>query len=123
MISDPTHEEQVEQLQRRIAELRNRLAAHPEPKRSDDDYRYSVELSPQIFWIANSVGQVEDVNQRWRDFTGLPREQALGDGWTKVMHPADLPAMFEAWRRSIQTGEPYDVEHRICVREGGYRWV
>jgi PAS domain S-box-containing protein len=31
--------------------------------------------------------------------------------------------MAEAWRRSVETGEPYDVEHRIRLADGSYRWM
>src|SRR4051794_8636023 len=31
--------------------------------------------------------------------------------------------MVEAWTRSRTTGEPYDVEHRIRLADGSYRWM
>ena len=55
--------------------------------------------------------------------TGLTRESALGDGWFQVPHPDDLPAMAEAWTRALRSGEPYDVEHRVRLADGRFRWM
>jgi PAS domain S-box-containing protein len=107
--------DEVSQLRRRIAELERTLA--------DDEYRYSVELNPQVAWMAGADGRIEDFNQRWLDLTGLTREQALGHGWKKVVAPEDLDAMVEVWTHSIETGEPYDLEHRIRLRDGSLRWM
>jgi two-component sensor histidine kinase len=41
----------------------------------------------------------------------------------RVVHPEDLPRMVEAWTASVATGQPYDIEHRICLAEGAYRWM
>lgn len=92
-------------------------------KESEDHYRHSVELNPQMPWTAGPEGAISDFSQRWLDLTGLTREQALGSGWAQVPHPDDLPAMAEAWTRSVSTGEPYDMEHRIRSADGTYRWM
>jgi hypothetical protein len=41
-------------------------------------------------------------------------------GWTVGMtvHPHDSPSMSAAWKRSVATGEPYDIEHRIRRADG-----
>ena len=31
--------------------------------------------------------------------------------------------MVEAWTHSVNTGEPYDIEHRIRLADGTYRWM
>lgn len=90
---------------------------------SEDHYRYSVELNPQFPWIADPDGSIIDFNQRWLDFTGLTRPQALGGGWAQIPHPDDLPQMQAAWMHAVQTGASYDVEHRIKLADGTYRWM
>jgi len=42
----------------------------------------------------------------------------LGD----TVHPDDAPQVIAAWKRSVATGEPYDIEHRIRRTDGVYRW-
>ena len=53
---------------------------------------------------------------------GKSVEEALGTSWTQIVHPDDLPLTIERWRRSLQTGEPYEVEHRVLRSDGVYRW-
>jgi PAS domain S-box-containing protein len=92
-------------------------------RESEQHFRCFVELSPQVPWTAGPDGAILDFNQRWLDLTGLTRDEALGEGWARVPHPEDLPLMAEAWTRSLQTGDPYDVEHRIRLADGSYRWM
>lgn len=76
-----------------------------------------------MLWTARPDGRIEDFAERWLAWTGLSREQALGDGWMQVPHPDELPRMAAAWRRAVATGEPYDVEHRIRMADGSFRWM
>ena len=92
-------------------------------RESEDHYRHSVELSAQVPWTADAEGNILDFSQQWLDLTGLTREAVLGAGWMQVPHPEDRPRMVEAWTRSLRTGEPYDVEHRIRLADGEYRWM
>ena len=108
-------------------ELRRALARQArleqEARDREDHYRHVVELNPQVTWTADAQGNILDFSQRWLDLTGLTRGEALGGGWTHVPHPEDLPRMVEAWTASIATGQPYDVEHRIRLADGAYRWM
>jgi hypothetical protein len=39
------------------------------------------------------------------------------------LHASDLPRAVEHWTRSVQTGEPYDVDFRLLRAEDRmYRW-
>jgi PAS domain S-box-containing protein len=96
------------------AESEQRLRA------SEDHYRHAVELNPQVSWTATPDGQLNRVARRWHDWTGTI---GLGDSWADGLHPDDRPATFEAWSRSVATGEPYDIEHRVKRVDGSYRWA
>jgi PAS domain S-box-containing protein len=85
--------------------------------------RAILDLSPQVLWTARPDGHIEDFAERWLEWTGLTRAEALGEGWTRVPHPDDLPRMTAAWSHALGTGEPYDVEHRIPMADGSYRWA
>ena len=99
-----------------------RLHILTELRRSEDHYRASVMLNPQIPWTADPEGQVTGFSDRWLDFTGMSREAAMGGGWRRTPHPEDLPTMEAAWAGSVTTGRPYDVEARIRGVDG-YRWL
>src|SRR4028119_351281 len=85
---------------------------------SEDHYRHTVELNPQVTWTATPDGQLNRVSKRWQDWTGTT---GLGESWANGLHPDDREATFEVWGRSVATGEPYDIEHRVKMVDGSYR--
>src|SRR3954452_17693019 len=43
--------------------------------------------------------------------------------WMSMTHPDDQQTMLELWQQAAATGEPFEVEHRLQVREtGAFRW-
>jgi PAS domain S-box-containing protein len=44
-------------------------------------------------------------------------------GWMRVIHPDDYPAAAVAWRRALESGAPYQIEHRMLGVTGAYDWV
>ena len=89
---------------------------------SEEELRYTIELSPQIPWTAGPEGKLLDFSAGWLKLTGLTREQALGEAGHEVTHPEDRLAMTRAWERSVATGEPYDLECRVLTASGEYCW-
>ena len=79
-------------------------------------------LSVQV-WTAKPAGELDFVNRFTADYFGRTREELIGEGWTNVLHASDLPRAVEHWTRSVQTGEPYDVDFRLLRAEDRmYRW-
>jgi PAS domain S-box-containing protein len=102
---------------RRQYEARARLEALRE---SEDHYRHAVELNPQVAWTATPDGLLDHVGSRWMEWTGTT---GLGATWGDAMHPDDLAPSGAAWAHALATGEPYDVEHRMRMRDGTYRAI
>jgi PAS domain S-box-containing protein len=92
-------------------------------RESEEHLRYTVEMNPQVPWTATPEGRIDGFSDRWLQLTGMTRERALGEGWEKAPHPDDVPAMKSAWVRAVRSGEPYDVEHRVRLASGEYRWM
>jgi PAS domain S-box-containing protein len=97
-----------------------RAQAEQSLRESEDHYRHTVELNPQVTWTARPDGQLDHVARRWMEWTGTT---GLGDSWAQGLHPDDRAPSFEAWAHSIATGERYDIEHRVRRVDGGYRWA
>lgn len=89
---------------------------------SEEHLRYTVELNPQLPWIADASGRILDVTDRWLNATGMNREFALGAGWFSVTHPDDMHAVTEQITQSLTSGAPFDVRMRLLVH-GEYRWM
>jgi PAS domain S-box-containing protein len=106
-----------------VIEVRNiaaEKAAEAALRESEEHHRVAVELNPQVAWTAPPDGQLDHVSRRWSDWTG---GNGLGESWGKAIHPDDLAPTAAAWTRSITTGEPYDIEHRVRLRNGEYHWM
>lgn len=74
-------------------------------------------------WHARPDMSCEYVNRAWREFTGYTAEQALGDGWTRCLHPEDLTRWLEVSLRAFDERAPFEIEYRLRRRDGEYRWV
>ncbi len=97
----------------------NRLLAESQTR-----LRLLTDALPQIIWTAAPDGRIEYCNERWTDWTGLPVEAALGDGWTTVLHADDLEPTTQAWATSAGAGtERHEHSQRFRMRDGTYRWV
>jgi PAS domain S-box-containing protein len=67
-------------------------------------------------------GKNEFVNQRVLDYFGKSHEELNRWVTSDLIHTDDLPRVVAAFTSSIETGHPYDNEHRIRRSDGVYRW-
>jgi PAS domain S-box-containing protein len=81
-----------------------------------------VDALPGLVWTALPDGQIDFLNQRWREYTGLSLEEACGWGWQAAIYPDDLPGLIECWRSMVASGEPSEMETRLRRCDGEYRW-
>jgi PAS domain S-box-containing protein len=85
--------------------------------------RELADAMPQMVWVTRGDGDQESFNRRWCEYTGTTFEQAVGEGWTIVLHPDDAGPALAKWKRSLRTGEPFEVEYRLRrASDGAYRW-
>lgn len=56
-------------------------------------------------------------------FGRSPSEPFTYDDLLASIHPEDLPRMQSAVRRTLEHGEPYNIEYRILTPGGEQRWV
>jgi len=80
----------------------------------------ALNLNPHAVWTAGTNGQVSYLSERWMEWTG---KHGLGDAWADSVHPDDLTQVAESWKSAIFSGEPTDVEYRLCMCTGDYRWM
>jgi PAS domain S-box-containing protein len=105
-----------------VLDLTKRKQAENALRQSEELYRYLSNTIPQIVWIDNSQGECEYVNQRWEEYTGKNFKQALGLGWTDIVHSDDLSLVIERWKSAISQGLPYEAEIRYRRFDSEYRW-
>lgn len=86
------------------------------------EFEFLANTVPAVVWTATPDGNLDYINQRWYDRSDIPISEALGAGWAGGLHPEDLPVVWERWRLSLSTGDPYQIEFRLADREGKFRW-
>jgi PAS domain S-box-containing protein len=91
-------------------------------RESAERLRFMAESMPQKIFTARPNGEVDYFNRQWMEFTGLSFEQIKNWGWTQFIHPDDVKENIWQWQRSIDTGEPFQIEHRFRRADGEYRW-
>jgi PAS domain S-box-containing protein len=89
-------------------------------QREGQNFRLIVDTVPGFLCTMTARGEVEFVNQGILDYTGWTLEH-LAD-WRPLIHPDEREMVMTRWIRSVETGDPYDIEHRIRGADGVYRW-
>lgn len=82
-----------------------------------------TDAMPQMVWSTLPDGFHDYYNARWYEFTGVPVGSTDGEGWNGMFHPDDQDRAWARWRRSLETGEPYEIEYRLRHHSGEYRWT
>ena len=85
-------------------------------------FREMVESIPAVAFVTDANGRRAFWNRRWVEYTGLPVEQSLGEGWQAAVHPDELTRVLDKWRTAVATTEPLDYEARLRGSDGVYRW-
>ncbi|KRA76345.1 hypothetical protein ASD89_01090 [Caulobacter sp. Root656] len=82
-----------------------------------------TDAMPQMVWSTRPDGFHDYYNARWYEFTGVPEGSTDGEEWNGMFHPQDQDRARTRWRRSLTTGEPYEIEYRLRHKSGEYRWT
>ncbi len=86
------------------------------------DFRVLAENVPAVLWSARPDGTVEFVNRYGLDFFGRTFDSVKDWNWVDIVHPDDLAQVGEAWSKSLETGEPYEIVMRFLrVSDGSWR--
>jgi PAS domain S-box-containing protein len=89
--------------------------------RTEERYRALVEATTVMVWTADTTGAVDDM-PLWRKLTGQTNDELRGLGWLDAIHPAERETARARWAAAIASGQTYDIEYRLRLRDGGHRW-
>jgi len=82
-----------------------------------------TQASPTGVFQTDAAGACVFVNERWCVMAGITPDQALGDGWTTVLHPDDRDSVFTEWQQSVQEQRPFSLEYRFLRPDGKITWL
>jgi two-component system, sensor histidine kinase and response regulator len=91
-------------------------------RESEHRWRSLTEALPQLVWAAAPDGACDYFSTQWTEHTGVAEAGLLGWRWLETLHPEDREPTRQFWLESVAGRHPYDVEYRVCRRDGEYRW-
>lgn len=92
-------------------------------RESEDHYRHTVELNPQIPWVTDAEGNNVSVSSRWETVTGLSDASTKNHGWMDAVHPDDLHSVRSTLQKHLRTGEPIDLQYRVLSQDREWIWM
>src|SRR5712691_13044325 len=92
------------------------------PPQHELTFRQMVDGISALVAVLTPDGAVEFVNQPVLDYFGKTLEELKRWASTDAVHPDDLPHVVDVFKRSLESGRPYDVELRQRGADGVYRW-
>ena len=119
----------IEQDQKVIEQVTHLAAVAIERKRDEaalregeERFRRIVDTVPGFVCTLSASGEVELLNRQVLEYFGKTAGELKNWATSDAVHPDDLPRVIDAWRRSVETGQPYDLELRQRRFDGVYRW-
>jgi PAS domain S-box-containing protein len=107
------------ELEKAFEEIKQRTEA---ARRSEREFRDVVNTVPAHVWSTSPEGQVDFVNDRWLQFTGLTLDGASGWKWEAVLHPDDRTRVVADWHTAVKNGQATESEARVRRADGEYCW-
>ena len=88
----------------------------------EQNLRLVVDSIPGLVCTMNAAGEVQRLNRQVLEYFGKTTEELKNWATSDVVHPDDRARVIAAFASSIETGLPYDIEHRCRRAHGVYLW-
>jgi PAS domain S-box-containing protein len=105
-----------------VQDITERKRAEEALRESEERFRFLADSMPQLVWTALPNGTVDYYNSRYLEYQEIKQVKVADWEWAPVLHPDDLQPTTNAWQHSLETGEIYQIEHRVRMADGSYRW-
>ncbi len=103
-------------------DITQRKRAEEALRSHEQNLRLLVDTIPGFVVTTTPAGEIELLNRQILEYLDKTPEEVANWRTSDAVHPDDLPLTVAALTRAIQTGEPYEVEHRLRRADGTYRW-
>src|SRR4029077_1895175 len=88
----------------------------------EQNLRLVVDSIPGLVCTMNAAGEGQRLNRQLLEYFGKTTEELKNWATSDVVHPDDRARVVAAFASSIETGLPYDIEHRCRRADGVYLW-
>jgi formate hydrogenlyase transcriptional activator len=91
-------------------------------KTNEESLRLIVDSIPGQIAVMTAGGEVELVNGQIQEYFGKTTEELQNWATSNSFHPDDILRTIDAWKRALETGQPFEFENRGRRADGVYRW-
>jgi len=91
-------------------------------KTNEESLRLIVDSIPGQIAVMTSGGEVELVNRQILEYFGKTTEEMQNWATNNSFHPDDILRTINAWKRALESGQPFEFENRGRRADGVYRW-
>ena len=106
-----------------VAQRARRRRTELELRESEERFRLMANGAPVMVWTARPDMSTDFYNSTVLQFTGLPIEELLDDGWLRRVHPDDLDSCMRSYVPAFSARKPIQMEYRFRRADGSYRWL
>jgi PAS domain S-box-containing protein len=105
-----------------VLDITEKRMALEELKDSEQKFRLLADSMPQLIWTGDVKGRLNYFNQSVYDYSGMPPEDMIREGWLQIVHADEREENVRLWAESVSTGKDFLFEHRFKRHDGEYRW-
>ena len=106
-----------------VRDITDRKKTERELKESEERYQTLANVAPVGIFRTDIQGNTTYVNPTWCRISELSYDEALGNGWLRVVHPDDRQVLAENWKKSAQRHAVSIADYRFLRDDGSVVWV
>jgi PAS domain S-box-containing protein len=107
-----------------IQDITQRKQSEQALRASEEKYRSLIDHIPDVVWTADSNRDLIYISGNAVKVLGYSSQELLGGQlWLDRIHPEDSARVGQAYQKLFSEGEKFDVEYRICQKDGGWIWL
>lgn len=104
-------------------DMRPDIAARKALSDSEQLFRGITQASPTALWMSDEHAMITYVNKIWIDWTGLPLESHLGEGWLNAVLEEDIEQAATKFLADYKDRKYHESQFRIKHTDGTIRWI